>query len=82
MQTNRTYQQRVAAEVRAEMARQDVTAQSIAPAAHISPATLSRRLSGTSPFSVAELEAVAGALGVEPSDFLPARQSTAPVAVA
>ena len=60
----------LAAEVRAEMARQGVTAAKVAAATNISPASLSRRLNGTSDFTVAEMFRVAGFLQVTLSDLL------------
>jgi energy-converting hydrogenase Eha subunit A len=62
----------VAAEVRAEMARQRVSQQPIADALGISRQALSRRMTGEIPFDVAELESIAGFLGVPVSRFWPA----------
>jgi transcriptional regulator with XRE-family HTH domain len=61
---------RVAAEVRAEMARQQVNQQTIAEALKRSRQHLSRRLTGEIPFDVAELEIIAQALGVPVAQFL------------
>ena len=55
---------RVAANVRAEMARYGVSQTSLAKAINRSQQALSRRLCGQVAFDVAELEAVAGAVGV------------------
>lgn len=41
----------------------------IAEQTHIPRVTLTRRLSGTTPFNVAELEAIAAVLGCSPTDF-------------
>jgi len=65
--------QRVATEVRAEMARQRVSQDALAAAIGMSQAAVSRRLSGDIPFDVAELEDVATALRVPISQFLAER---------
>lgn len=52
------------AEVRAEMARQGVTASKIAEATDISQPSLSRKLSGAREFTTSELLTVLGALDV------------------
>ena len=58
------------AEVRAEMARQGISAAKVATATNINPATLSRRLNGTSDFTVGEVSRVAQFLGVTLADLL------------
>lgn len=60
----------LAGEVRAEMARQGLTVATVAQGADISPASLSRRLNGSSEFTVAEMFRVAGFLGMTLSDLL------------
>lgn len=65
------YRREVAAEVRAEMARQQVTASTLAEGANIATATLSRRLNGVQPFDVDELAAIAACLGQPVAKFLP-----------
>lgn len=62
----------VAAEVRAEMARQRVSQQPIADALGMSRQALSRRLVGEIPFDVSELEQIANFLGVSVGRFWPA----------
>ncbi|MBQ9916892.1 MAG: hypothetical protein IJO71_06795 [Microbacterium sp.] len=57
--------QRLAAEVRAEMARQKRTAGEMAKVIGTTPHTAGRRLSGAVPFNIAELDAVAKWLGVD-----------------
>lgn len=59
-----------AAEVRAELARQNRTALWLAETVGIANSTMARRLSGSSPFDMAESFAVAGALGVSLSDLI------------
>jgi len=54
----------VAATVRAEAARRKLSQQSLAAAAGITTATLSRRLAGASPFTVPELLSLAAVLDV------------------
>lgn len=61
----------VASGIRAEMARQDLTQQQLAPRVGMSQQALSRRLRGEFPFDTAELDRVASALGVPITAFLP-----------
>lgn len=73
----------VAAEVRAEMARQEISQQALADRLGWQQSRLSRRLTGGKtavPFTVAELGAVAAALGVPVAHFLPASTTEARVA--
>lgn len=68
----------VAAEqVRAELAIQQVTGSELARRLNVSHAYVSRRLNGETPFDLRDLEAVAAALGVPTSRFLPADQAAA-----
>lgn len=60
----------VAAEVRAEMARQRITQESLADSLGVAQQTISRRLTGEVAFDLAELERIAGILGVPLSRFL------------
>jgi len=69
-----TYNDRVAAEVRAEMGRQKLSQMGLAAALGASQAWLSRRLNGTVAFATDELERVAEVLGV------PLGQLVSPVA--
>ena len=59
-----TTAQRVAATVRAEMARRKITQTAAASGLGMSQAALSRRLTGVTPFDVEELSALADLLGV------------------
>lgn len=59
----------VAAEVRAEMARQRLSSQDLAEQINFTTSTLHRRLTGQVPFDMEELFLVANALGVYPSQF-------------
>lgn len=61
-----------AANVRAEMARRRVTQTQLAEATGISQSALGRRLTGSQPFDVAQLEAIAGALAVPLADLVAA----------
>ena len=63
----------VAAEIRAEIARQRVSHAALAAKLGVSRPYLSRRLSGETPLSVADVARIADALGV------PATQFTAPL---
>lgn len=62
----------VAANVRAEMARQKITQQNLITATGWSQQRISRRLTGTVAFDVAELAVIAALLGKNPGDLLPA----------
>ncbi len=57
-------------EIRAEIARQKLTAANVSRATDISRASLSRKLSGTNEFTVKELFLVSAVLGVPFSEFL------------
>jgi len=61
----------VAAEVRAEMARQRVSQVALAERLGWIQQRLSRRMTGEVPFAVPELSAVADELGVPITKFLP-----------
>lgn len=63
---------RVAAEVRAEMARQQMSQEKLAALTGLSQSRISRRLVGDRPFDITELAAVATALGVPVTQFMPA----------
>ena len=67
----------LAGEVRAEMARQGVTAATMAQATDISRASLSRKLNGRNEFTVAEMFRVAEFLGMTLSDLLRRAESVA-----
>lgn len=67
----------VAAEVRAELARQQIPQREVGVALGMSQAAAWRRLKGDVPFDVAELAAVAEMLGVPLSKFLPTEASAA-----
>lgn len=56
--------QRVAAELRAEMARQRMTTPRLAHAAGITTSTLRRRLSGESSLTFDEVQTIADCLGI------------------
>ena len=59
-----------AAEIRAEMARQKISAATLSVSAGITPATLSRKLNGLSGFSLDELLRVANSLGISAADLI------------
>lgn len=62
--------QRVASEVRAEMARQHVSQRQIAEALGVDQSQVSRRLRGEIALNTTELEQVANFLGVPVTNFL------------
>lgn len=64
------FTKRVAAEVRAEMARQKVSQETLCLRIGMSQSTLSRRMTGEYPFDTTELATIAAALGVPVSRFL------------
>jgi transcriptional regulator with XRE-family HTH domain len=61
----------VAAEVRAQMARQQVTGKSIARELSLSQQSISLRLTGKVPFDISELAQVARILGVRIASLIP-----------
>ena len=67
---NRLASQRVAGEVRAELARQKRTANELAAVLGISAHTAGRRLSGDVPFNVIELAALCQWLNVDLADLI------------
>lgn len=69
-EVNQTRTAQVAANIRAELARQRVSQRTLADELKMSPAALSNRLAGATPIDVNELSAIADALGVEPADLL------------
>ncbi|WP_256251081.1 helix-turn-helix domain-containing protein [Mycobacterium malmoense] len=68
----KTTDHRVAANVRAEMARRLHTQTSLAKEIGWTQQSLSRRLSGHVPFTVSELERIAAALDVNVSELIEA----------
>ncbi|MDG4796172.1 helix-turn-helix transcriptional regulator [Micromonospora sp. WMMD1082] len=72
-----TLSQAVAAEIRAEMGRQQKSGRAVAEAMGVSHIYLSRRLTGKVSLTLADLEKVAAALGVPASTFLPSPATAA-----
>ena len=70
----RTYNERVAAEVRASVARKGVSQTLVAEQAGMSNASLSRKLKGQYPFGVDELLAIAPLLDTTASSILAAAE--------
>lgn len=71
----------VAAEIRAEIARQSINQNELAAAAGLTKSTLSRRLIARTPrdsFTVDELEAIAKTLNIPVQNLLPAAHASAP----
>lgn len=71
--TTTTFARSVASEIRAHMARAGMTQNQLAIALGWSPAYLSRRLTGAVDLTLAELEAIADALGVTVTELLSPR---------
>lgn len=69
--TNHPTADRVASEVRAELARQRRTAGDLATVLGMTPHTAGRRLNGEVPFDVVELVQIGLWLGIDPRRFLP-----------
>ncbi|MGC4154818.1 MAG: helix-turn-helix transcriptional regulator [Propionicimonas sp.] len=67
----------VAAEVRAALARDGRKAARLAEEAGISPAALSRKLRGLTPFYVEELLNIADALNIDPAPLFVPRETQA-----
>lgn len=65
-----TYNDRVAAEVRAELGRQQMSQLMLAALLGVSQSYVSRRLHGEAPFSTTDLERIADALRVPIETFL------------
>ena len=65
------FSRRVAAEVRAELARQRVSQEALCARIGMSQSTLSRRITGEHPFDTSELAEIAEVLGVPVSRFIP-----------
>lgn len=66
----RTLPERVAAEVRAVLAREGITRAAVATATELPKTSLARRLAGVRPFTVAELDAIGRLVGVTGSELL------------
>ena len=60
----------VAANIRAELARQRRTQSELVMSLGLSPSAVSRRLSGQQPFEIDEVDAVARLLGVSVADLI------------
>ena len=67
---------RIAAEVRAELARQNKTRASLSQATGISVDTLRRRLDGVRPFYMDELDSITLFLGIPLVEFVARTEST------
>lgn len=61
---------RVAGTIRAELARRSMTQTALAAAIGKDKMYVSRRLSGSTPVDIADLELIAQALGLKPADLL------------
>lgn len=72
-----TLQESVAATVRAELARHNLSRTAAAHAAGMSRTLLWNRLRGETPFTVAELEAIADFIGIPVATFLPTPERAA-----
>ena len=68
----KTITQRVAANVRAELARNELRQDKVVAALCMSQSAVSRRLKGQVDFTVTELSVVAKLVGLEPQDLLTA----------
>ena len=75
----RPLHERVAAVIRAEMARFDITQVRLASALGVKQQTISSKKSGKTPFSLDELEIVAPLFGMTPEDVLRAARELRPV---
>lgn len=59
----------LAGEIRAELARQNLTYSALAEATGITPSTISRRLQGVKPFDLDEIHTIAQFLGLKVSEL-------------
>lgn len=64
-----TPQEAIAAEVRAALARRKIDQAEVADALGLSRSSVSQRINGHRPFSVAQLITIAGIVGVQPAEF-------------
>lgn len=76
-----TTRERIAAEVRAELARQQRTTTEVAESAGMVTSTLIRKMQARYPFDTDELERVAAALGVTVTELLSRADATEQEAV-
>jgi transcriptional regulator with XRE-family HTH domain len=67
--------ERTAGAVRAELARRRISGRKMAESLGWSPTTTARRLSGSSPFDIDELVAVADFLGIPLTALLPVQDA-------
>lgn len=70
MGTNELRRTRVAAELRAELARQKMSVSSLSNSTHITLPTLRNRLAGKRPFFLEELDTICAVLGVGLTEFI------------
>jgi transcriptional regulator with XRE-family HTH domain len=70
-----TLRARAAAEVRAEIARQQITQDGLAARLGVSQTWVSRRINGNTAFSTEDLDLVARALGVPVANFTTRRRA-------
>ena len=70
MSTSQTYPERVAAEVRAQLARAGKDAGDLADILHVSRPTATSRWTGAKPYGLDELHAVSVALGIPVADIV------------
>ena len=70
MSTSQTYPERVAAEVRAQLARAGKDAGDLADILHVSRPTATSRWTGAKAYSLDELYAVSVALGIPVADIV------------
>lgn len=75
--TNGATTERIASNVRAEMARRNQTQTSLAAQIDRPQSFLSRRLAGHIPFNVAELDQIAKALGCSLTDLIGEERASA-----
>ena len=66
-----SYREQVAAEIRAEIARQGRTIRDVAAAAGIPTSTMSRKLRHGAPFDIEELYRISRVLGVATAALIP-----------
>ncbi|SCL43219.1 Helix-turn-helix [Micromonospora pallida] len=67
----------VLGEIRAEMGRQKMTGRAVAEAMGVTHVYVSRRLSGTVPLTLADLDRIAVALSVPVTDLFPRQMASA-----
>lgn len=77
METRQTWSQQITERVRLAIKDSGMTEEYVGQQAGIPNATLSRRLNGHYPLTIADLENIAAVIGIDPNGFMPAASKAA-----